>query len=72
MLSVAILPTITFFVDDKLRLLSAIKQRWASRVTTVFPRQGHYANAPSVKEYPLADITIEHIGDLRAHLQSFR
>jgi FMN phosphatase YigB (HAD superfamily) len=56
------------FVDDKLRLLNAVKQRWASRVTTVFPRQGHYANAPSVKEYPPADITIEHIGDLSAHI----
>ena len=60
------------FVDDKLRLLNAVKQSWGGRVTTVFPRQGHYANAPSVEAYPPADITIEHIGDLPAHLQSFR
>jgi FMN phosphatase YigB (HAD superfamily) len=60
------------FVDDKLRLLNAVKQHWGRRVTTVFPRQGHYANAPSVNEYPPADITIEHIGDLAAYLQSFR
>src|SRR5213593_2822206 len=60
------------FVDDKLRLLNAVKQSWGGRVTTVFPQQGYYANAPSVKTYPPADITIEHIGDLPAHLQSFR
>src|SRR5262245_18590878 len=60
------------FIDDKLRLLNAVKQSWGTRVTTVFPQQGHYANAPSVKAYPPADITIEHIGDLSAHLQSFR
>ena len=52
------------FVDDKLRLLTAVKQSWGGRVTTVFPRQGHYANAPSVKTYPPADMTIERIGDL--------
>jgi len=52
------------FVDDKLRLLTAVKQIWGHRVTTVFPRQGHYANAPSVKTYPPADLTIERIGDL--------
>src|SRR5262245_27183843 len=57
------------FVDDKLRLLTAVKQSWGDRVTTVFPRQGHYANAPSVATYPPADITIEHIADLSAHVR---
>ena len=52
-------------VDDKLRLLSAIKKIWSERVTTVFPRQGHYAVDPQVlATYPPADITVDHIGDL--------
>lgn len=53
------------FVDDKLRLLSAVKQAWGERVTTIFPRQGHYAHdATILATYPPADITIEQIGDL--------
>jgi FMN phosphatase YigB (HAD superfamily) len=52
-------------VDDKLRILAAIKQVWGERVTTVFPRQGHYALDPdAVSKYPPASITIERIGDL--------
>jgi len=52
-------------VDDKLRILTAVKRAWGERVTTVFPRQGHYANDPKVlAEYPPADITIERIGEL--------
>lgn len=51
-------------VDDKIRILTAIKQTWGERVTTVFPRQGHYAHAADVASYPRADITIERIGDL--------
>jgi len=52
-------------VDDKLRILEAVKQFWGARVTTVFPRQGSYANDPQVvKAFPPADMTIEHIGDL--------
>lgn len=52
-------------VDDKLRLLDAIKSAWGSRVTTVFPRQGHYAHDPEVlRRYPAADITVDRIGDL--------
>jgi len=52
-------------VDDKLRILSAIKQVWGDRVTTVFPRQGHYAFDPkALAGYPAADLTVEHIGDL--------
>ena len=31
-------------VDDKLRILTAVKQIWGERVTTVFPRQGSYAH----------------------------
>jgi len=53
------------FVDDKLRLLDAFKRAWGSRVTTVFPRQGHYAHDPEIlRRYPAADITVERIGDL--------
>ena len=52
-------------VDDKIRILSEIKDIWRSRVTTVFPRQGHYAlDTKAVAKYPLADITVERIGDL--------
>ena len=52
-------------VDDKLRLLTAVKEVWGSRLTTVFPRQGHYAHDPTVLTmYPPADVTIEHIADL--------
>ncbi len=52
-------------VDDKLRILSAIKEIWGGRVTTVFPRQGHYAfDEKEISKYPAADITIERIGDL--------
>lgn len=52
-------------IDDKLRILSDVKEIWGPRVTTVFPRQGHYAQDPkTLAEYPPADITIERIGDL--------
>jgi FMN phosphatase YigB (HAD superfamily) len=52
-------------VDDKLRILDAIKRVWGSRVTTVFPRQGHYAHDPQVlASYPPADISIERIGEI--------
>jgi len=52
-------------IDDKLRILSAIKQSWGQRVTTIFPRQGHYAHdEKEVAKYPAADISIERIGDL--------
>ena len=52
-------------VDDKLRILDAIKQIWGARVTTVFVRQGHYAHDAEVfKKYPPADISLERIGDL--------
>jgi FMN phosphatase YigB (HAD superfamily) len=52
-------------VDDKLRILSAVKAAWGPRVTTVFPRQGHYAHDPkTLEKYPPADISIERIGEL--------
>ena len=52
-------------VDDKLRLLAAVKKIWGSRVTTIFVRQGHYATDPKIlASYPVADINIERIGDL--------
>ena len=52
-------------VDDKLRILDAIKKVWGQRVTTVFPRQGHYAHDPAIlATYPPADITVDRIGDL--------
>jgi len=51
-------------VDDKIRILTAFKKVWKERLTTVFPRQGHYARAPDVADYPPPDIAIEHIGDL--------
>jgi FMN phosphatase YigB (HAD superfamily) len=52
------------FVDDKIRLLTAIKNAWGARVTTVFPLQGHYAADPAVASYPRPDLTIQRIGEL--------
>ena len=52
-------------IDDKPRILAAIKSFWGNRVTTVFPRQGIYAHdRRAVAAFPPADIAIEHIGDL--------
>jgi hypothetical protein len=52
-------------VDDKLRILSAVKRAWGTRLTTVFPRQGHYAHDPEVlAAYPPADVAIDRISDL--------
>lgn len=52
-------------VDDKLRILAAMKKVWGERLTSVFPRQGHYALDPgNSAAYPPADITIERIGEL--------
>jgi hypothetical protein len=52
-------------VDDKLRILAAVKEFWRSRVTTIFVRQGHYAIDPEIlATYPTADISIGGIGDL--------
>ena len=51
-------------IDDKVRILTAVKQIWGQRLTSVFPRQGHYALDPQVATYPPPDITIERIGEL--------
>ena len=52
-------------VDDKLRILAAMKKILRDRLTTVFPRQGHYALDPyNLSTYPPADLAIERIGDL--------
>ena len=54
-------------IDDKLRILDAIKKVWKNRVTTVFPRQGRYAHDPKIlSSYSSADIKINRIGDLLA------
>jgi hypothetical protein len=52
-------------IDDKLRILDAIRRIWGVCVITVFPRQGHYATDPTnVVEFPPADLTVERIRDL--------
>jgi FMN phosphatase YigB (HAD superfamily) len=52
-------------VDDKLRLLAAMKKIWGARLTTIFVRQGHYAlDLATISTYPAADITVEKIGEL--------
>jgi len=55
-------------IDDKLRILAAVKKVWGKKVTTVFPKQGHYAFEPGLSEkYPPADIALAKIGDLLAY-----
>jgi FMN phosphatase YigB (HAD superfamily) len=49
-------------VDDKPRILAAVKKTWGDRVTTIFPRQGQYARDASA--YRSADVTVERIADL--------
>jgi FMN phosphatase YigB (HAD superfamily) len=54
-------------IDDKLRILTAVKRAWGKRVTTVFPRQGHYANDPKVlASNPPADVSVDRISDVLA------
>jgi FMN phosphatase YigB (HAD superfamily) len=51
-------------IDDKLHILAAVKKIWRERVTTVFPKQGHYAfDARILAENPPADIELAKIGD---------
>ncbi|MBF6568953.1 MAG: HAD family hydrolase [Candidatus Binataceae bacterium] len=65
-------------IDDKLRILDAVKREWGAKVTTVFPRQGHYAlDQAEIAKYPPADLVIDRIGmmldyDLDALLQAAR
>ena len=52
-------------VDDKLRILAAVKEVWGDLVTTVFPKQGHYAHDPDLlARYPAADVSVDRIGEL--------
>jgi FMN phosphatase YigB (HAD superfamily) len=52
-------------IDDKLRILTSVKNIWGKKVTTVFPKQGHYAHdAQAMASLPPADISVERIGDL--------
>jgi FMN phosphatase YigB (HAD superfamily) len=52
-------------VDDKLRILAAMKSAWGEALTTVFPRQGHYARDPrELAAWPAPDIALERIADL--------
>ena len=51
-------------VDDKLWLLNAIKRHWGARVTTVWPRQGHYVTDARVTTLPPPDVTLARIGEL--------
>jgi FMN phosphatase YigB (HAD superfamily) len=52
-------------IDDKLRILTAVKKIWSKRVTTVFPCQGHYAkDTLATASFPRADVSIDRIGDL--------
>jgi FMN phosphatase YigB (HAD superfamily) len=53
------------FVDDKLRILSAVKEHWGDRVTTVLPLQGQFANDPEIAAaHPAADVTVPAIAEL--------
>jgi FMN phosphatase YigB (HAD superfamily) len=55
-------------VDDKLRILAAVKQHWGQRVACIFPRQGRYAlDASIVATYPPADLAIDGIGELGSY-----
>jgi FMN phosphatase YigB (HAD superfamily) len=55
-------------VDDKLRVLAAVKQHWGDRVTCIFPRQGHYALDQRARaDYPPADLSIGGIGELNSY-----
>jgi FMN phosphatase YigB (HAD superfamily) len=60
-------------IDDKVRILAAMKAAWQVRLTTVFVRQGHYANdAAQVAGYPAADVVVDRIGDLIEVVRSVR
>lgn len=55
-------------VDDKLRILTAVKAKWGERVTTILPRQGQYANDSGIlASFPPPDLAVERIGDLLTH-----
>ena len=55
-------------VDDKVWILAAVKEAWGARVTTVWPRQGHYAlDSQQVARHPEPDVTVERIAELVEH-----
>jgi FMN phosphatase YigB (HAD superfamily) len=52
-------------IDDKVRILTAVKGIWGRCVTSVFPRQGHNAlDEEVVGSSPAPDLTIQCIGNL--------
>ena len=52
-------------IDDKLRILTAMKSVWGTKLTTIFARQGHYALDPrELAACREADFTVQHIGEL--------
>jgi FMN phosphatase YigB (HAD superfamily) len=52
-------------IDDKLRILDSLRNQWQDRVTTVFPRQGHYAHdTAAIAQFAPADVTIERLEEL--------
>jgi len=51
-------------IDDKTRILAAVKAAWGDRVTTIFPKQGHYALEDPPRDDGSVDRTIDRIGDL--------
>jgi FMN phosphatase YigB (HAD superfamily) len=54
-------------IDDKARILAAAKLSWVDRVTTIFPKQGHYAIEEPPRDPTSVDRTIDKIGDLLSH-----
>ncbi len=51
-------------IDDKTRILAAVKKVWGARITTVFPKQGHYALQATAAEMASVDIAVDSIGAL--------
>ena len=52
-------------IDDKERILDAVKNIWGEKLVSMFPRQGHYAHDPeNAGKYRKPDVTVEKIGDL--------
>ncbi len=51
-------------IDDKPRILAAVRDRLGDRVTTLHVCQGKYAHAEEHAKYPDADRTIDAIADI--------
>ena len=62
--SAGIPPRHYVLIDDKAAILAAVKATWGDRVTTVFPKQGHYAVQEPPRDGASVDIAIDRIGDL--------